>query len=193
MRGTGSRQVVDYVFIFPFCHLHAWIFTLMPISATMRELWQWGFCIYFDVVSRVSKMVWSHCPTQVSLLTCQVFCQNGWWEKLSMGLMKPMMTRALSPISLWIWGPCLPVETFQVTTVGSHSIGQQPKLDPKFHGFVFHEQFESWTTLQWHHCLVHCHMLMWHILILKVTLHTVQNGSKFVSSIDWILGSTKYR
>ena len=48
-----------------------------------------------------------------------------------------------------------------------------PQLDPRFHGFVFRELFEPTTTLEWHHCLIHCHMLMWHIFILKVPTYTV--------------------
>ena len=44
-------------------------------------------------------------------------------------------------------------------------------------------------TLEWNHCLIHCDMLMWHILILKVLMHTVQNVLnfvQFVSSVDGI-------
>ena len=77
----------------------------------------------------------------------------------------------------------------QVVTVGCHSISQNPQVDLKFHRFVLYKLFEPKTTLEWHHCLIHCDMLMWHILILKVLTHTVQNISnfvQFVSSIDRI-------
>ena len=43
-------------------------------------------------------------------------------------------------------------------------------------------------TLEWNHCLIHCDMLMWHILILKVSMHTVQNISNFVQFVGSIDG-----
>ena len=76
MRGVGSRQVLNDVFILPCCCQHAGIFTMMPVTTTLRETL--GFCIRFYNISRVPQMVWSHCPTQVGLLTHQVFHQNGW-------------------------------------------------------------------------------------------------------------------
>ena len=81
----------------------------------------------------------------------------------------------------------------QVVTVGCHRISQHPQFDSKFNGFVLHKLFKPKTTLEWHHCLIHRDMLMWHILILKVLMHTVQNVLnfvQFVSSVDKVEIST---
>ena len=43
-------------------------------------------------------------------------------------------------------------------------------------------------TLEWNHCLIHCDMLMWHILILKVPMHIVQNISNFVHFVGSVDG-----
>ena len=76
----------------------------------------------------------------------------------------------------------------QVVTVGCHRISQHPQFDSKFDGFVLHELFKPKTTLEGHHCLIHCDMLMWHILILKVPTHTVENISNFVQFVGSVDG-----
>ena len=76
----------------------------------------------------------------------------------------------------------------QVVTVGCHRISQHPQFDSRFDGFVLHELFKPKTTLEWHHCLIHRDMLMWHLLILKVLTHSVQNISNFVQFVGSVDG-----
>ena len=73
IRCVSTRQVVHQSVVFPCCGHHP--LTLSPLRGTTGHSSDLSVGLY--QVRRISNVIRSHCPTQVSILTCQILCKNG--------------------------------------------------------------------------------------------------------------------